>query len=151
MFTQMLVQPYYTNRENLTFFERNIIRHEIISPHNYSFLLINYSLINRLKGDFYLAYVDIPKALDGIKSKVALGLTKKQLIGFGIAAVIGVPVYLATRLAVGNDVGLFFMMLSMALPLLCAIYEPKGMTMGQFMAVGCGSNSLPMVCGHTET
>ena len=82
-----------------------------------------------------MAYVDIPKDLDGIKSKVALGLTKKQLIGFGIAAVIGVPVYLATRLAVGNDVGLFFMMFSMALPLLYAIYEPKGMTMGQLVAV----------------
>ena len=82
-----------------------------------------------------MAYVDIPKDLDGIKSKVALGLTKKQLIGFGVAAVIGVPFYLATRLAVGNDVGLFFMMFSMALPLLYAIYEPKGITMGQLVAI----------------
>ena len=82
-----------------------------------------------------MAYIDIPKDLDGIKSKVALGLTKKQLIGFGIAAVIGVPVYLATRIAVGNDIGLFFMMVSMALPLLYAIYEPKGMTMRQLITI----------------
>lgn len=81
-----------------------------------------------------MAYVDIPKDLDGIKNKVALGLTKRQLIGFGIAAVIGLPVFLTTRIAVGNDVGLFLMMASMALPLLYAIYEPKGMTVEQMVA-----------------
>ena len=82
-----------------------------------------------------MAYVDIPKDLDGIKSKIMLGLTKKQLIGFGVAAVIGVPVYLATRVAIGNDFGLIAMMVSMALPLLYAIYEPKGMSIEQYLMV----------------
>jgi len=80
-----------------------------------------------------MAYVDIPKDLDGIKNKVALGLTKRQLIGFGVAAMIGVPVYLTTRVAVGNDLGLILMILTMALPLLYAIYEPKGMTVEQMV------------------
>ena len=80
-----------------------------------------------------MAYVDIPKDLDGIKNKIMLGLTKRQLIGFGIAAVIGLPVFLTTPVAVGNDLGLFLMMASMALPLLYAIYEPKGMTVEQFV------------------
>ena len=82
-----------------------------------------------------MAYVDIPKDLDGIKSKIMLGLTKKQLIGFGVAAVIGVPVYLTTRVAIGNDFGLIAMMVSMALPLLYAIYEPKGMSIEQYVMV----------------
>jgi len=78
-----------------------------------------------------LAYVDIPKDLDGIKNKVALGLTRRQLTGFGVGTAIGVPVYLTTRVAVGNDLGLILMIVSMALPLLYAIYEPKGMTVEQ--------------------
>lgn len=81
-----------------------------------------------------MAYVDIPKDLDEIKSKIAFGLTKRQLIGFGIAAVIGVPVYLTTRHAVGNDLGLILMIVSMALPLLYAIYDPKGMTVEQVVS-----------------
>lgn len=82
-----------------------------------------------------MAYVDIPKDLDGIKNKIAFGLTKRQLIGFGVAATIGIPVYLTTRMAVGNDLGLIFMIATMALPLLYAIYEPKGMTVEQ-VAIG---------------
>jgi hypothetical protein len=81
-----------------------------------------------------MAYVDIPKDLDGIRSKVMLGLTKKQLIGFGVAAAVGIPVFLTTRVAVGNDFGLILMIASMALPLLYAIYEPKGMTVEQYAA-----------------
>lgn len=81
-----------------------------------------------------MAYVDIPKDLDGIKNKIMLGLTRRQLIGFGIAAVIGLPVFMTTRIAVGNDLGLFLMMASMALPLLYAIYEPKGMTVEQMVS-----------------
>jgi hypothetical protein len=81
-----------------------------------------------------MAYVDIPKDLSEIRSKVAFGLTKKQLIGFGAAAAVGIPVFLTTRVAVGNDIGMILMAAAMALPLLYAIYEPKGMTVEQYAA-----------------
>ncbi len=81
-----------------------------------------------------MAYVDIPKDLEGIKSKVALGLTKRQLIGFGAAAIIGLPVYLTTRISVGNDWGLILMIFSISLPLLYAIYDPKGMSVEQVVS-----------------
>ena len=38
-----------------------------------------------------MAYVTIPKDLTKVKSKVLFGLTKRQLICFGAAALIGVP------------------------------------------------------------
>ena len=41
-----------------------------------------------------MAYVPIPKDLKKVKTKVAFNLTKRQLIGFTIAGLIGIPIYL---------------------------------------------------------
>ena len=41
-----------------------------------------------------MAYVKVPKDLSKVKTKVALNLTKRQLIGFSIAGLLGFPVYL---------------------------------------------------------
>ncbi len=48
-----------------------------------------------------MAYINIPKDLTKVKSKVALNLTKRQLICFSIAAAFGVPVYFLSRGALG--------------------------------------------------
>lgn len=40
-----------------------------------------------------MAYVTVPKDLTKVKSKVALNLTKRQLVCFGAAAVVGVPLF----------------------------------------------------------
>ena len=73
-----------------------------------------------------MAYVTIPKDLSKIKSKIALNLTKRQLICFGIAAVIGIPVYFLTRGAVGNSVSVLLMMLLMFPFFFVAMYERDG-------------------------
>lgn len=44
-----------------------------------------------------MAYVTIPKDLTKVKSKVLFGLTKRQLICFGAAALIGVPLFFLLR------------------------------------------------------
>ena len=44
-----------------------------------------------------MAYVPIPKDLKKVKTKVAFNLTKRQLIGFTIAGLIGIPIYLFMR------------------------------------------------------
>ena len=41
-----------------------------------------------------MAYVTVPKDLTKVKSKVVFGLTKRQLICFGGALLIGVPLFL---------------------------------------------------------
>ena len=74
-----------------------------------------------------MAYVNVPNDLSKIKTKVALNLTKRQLICFGVAAVVGIPTYLFTRSAIGNT-GAMLLMIGLMLPcFLLAMYERDGL------------------------
>ena len=53
-----------------------------------------------------MPYVQMPKDLTKVKTKVAFNLTKRQIICFGLAAVCAVPTYFLTRDAVGNMVAM---------------------------------------------
>ena len=44
-----------------------------------------------------MAYVTVPKDLTKVKSKVVFGLTKRQLICFGGALLVGVPLFFLIR------------------------------------------------------
>jgi hypothetical protein len=73
-----------------------------------------------------MAFVNVPKDLSVVKSKLALNMTKRQLICFGVAAAIGVPVYIFTRGAIGNS-GAVLLMMGLMLPLFfLAMYEKDG-------------------------
>ena len=48
-----------------------------------------------------MAYVTIPKDLSRIQSKVLFGLTKRQVICFGAAALVGVPLFFLAKRAWG--------------------------------------------------
>lgn len=74
-----------------------------------------------------MAYVNVPNDLSKIKTKVAFNLTKRQLICFGVAAVVGIPTYLFTRAAIGNT-GAMLLMIGLMLPcFLLAMYERDGL------------------------
>jgi hypothetical protein len=74
-----------------------------------------------------MAYVSVPNDLSKIKTKMAFNLTKRQLICFSIAAVIGIPAYLLTRSAIGN-MGAMLLMIGLMLPcFLLAMYERDGL------------------------
>ena len=74
-----------------------------------------------------MAYVSIPNDLSKIKTKIAFKLTKRQLICFGAAAIIGIPTYLFTRSVIGNT-GAMFLMIVLMLPFfLLAMYERDGL------------------------
>jgi len=74
-----------------------------------------------------MAFVNVPKDLSKVKTKLALGLTKRQLICFGAAAAIGVPVYIFTRGMLGNS-GAVLLMIGVMLPLFfLAMYEKDGL------------------------
>jgi len=74
-----------------------------------------------------LAYVNVPNDLSKIKTKLALNMTKRQLICFGAAAVVGIPVYLFTRSAISNA-GAMMLMIALMLPcFLFAMYERDGL------------------------
>lgn len=74
-----------------------------------------------------MPYVNVPNDLSKIKTKVAFNLTKRQLVCFGGAALVGVPAYLLGRSALGST-GAMFVMLGIMLPaFLLAMYERDGL------------------------
>jgi len=73
-----------------------------------------------------MAFVNIPKDLSKIKTKVALNLTKRQLLCFGAAAAIGIPVYIFTRGTIGNTGAALLMIGLMLPPFFLAMYEKDG-------------------------
>ncbi|MEQ3170352.1 PrgI family protein [Dysosmobacter welbionis] len=74
-----------------------------------------------------MAYVNVPNDLSKIKTKLAFNLTKRQLICFGAAAAVGVPLYLLTRGALGNSAALLLMLAVMLPAFLLAMYERDGL------------------------
>jgi hypothetical protein len=74
-----------------------------------------------------MAFVSVPKDLSKVKTKVALNLTKRQLVCFGAAAAVGIPTYILTRGAIGNSAAVL-VMIGLMLPLFfLAMYEKDGM------------------------
>ena len=69
-----------------------------------------------------MAYVQVPKDLSKVKTKVLFNLTRRQLLCFVLAGIVGVPFYLLTRHTLGTTVSALLMIL-IALPFfLLAMY-----------------------------
>ena len=80
-----------------------------------------------------MAYVTVPKDLNRVKTKVALNLTRRQLICFSAAGLVGIPLYLLTRNTLGNDLAALLMVMVM-LPLFAfALYEKDGLPLEAFI------------------
>lgn len=73
-----------------------------------------------------MAYVPVPKDLSKVKTKVALNLTKRQIICFSLAGVCGVPVYFLTKNSLGTDVAATLMVMVMLPFFFLAMYEKDG-------------------------
>ena len=70
-----------------------------------------------------MAYVPVPKDLTKVKTKVALNLTKRQLIFFSLAAVVGIPFYLVMRKPIGSSIAAILMVTIMLPFFFMAMYE----------------------------
>ena len=72
------------------------------------------------------AYVPTPRDLSKVKSKILFNLTKRQLLCFGAAALVGLPVFFVLK-ATGNislaALGMMFVMLPL---FFLAMYEKDG-------------------------
>lgn len=72
------------------------------------------------------AYIPVPRDLTRVKSKVFFNLTKRQLICFGAAMLIGVPVFFLIK-TTGNVSLATMTMIIVMLPLfMLAMYEKDG-------------------------
>ena len=72
------------------------------------------------------AYISVPRDFSKVKSKVAFNLTARQLVCFGAAAVVGVPLFFLLREPAGNSMAAMCMMLVMMPFFLLAMYEKHG-------------------------
>ena len=70
--------------------------------------------------------VPVPKDLSGIKTKVALNLTKRQIICFSAAAITGVPIYFLTKGVLGTSAASLLMVGIMLPFFFVAMYEKDG-------------------------
>lgn len=70
--------------------------------------------------------VAVPKNLSGIKTKVAMNLTKRQLICFGAAGAVGIPFYIFSKDVIGIQASALIMVAVMLPFFFLAMYEKDG-------------------------
>ena len=72
------------------------------------------------------SYISVPRDLTKVKSKVFLNLTKRQIICFLVAALIGVPSFFLIKSMAPINVAVMSMMVIMMPIFFFAIYEKNG-------------------------
>ena len=80
-----------------------------------------------------MSYLTIPKDLSRIQSKVLFGLTKRQVICFGAAALVGLPLFLLAKASLGTTTAALCMILVMLPFFLFAMYEKNGQPLEVFL------------------
>ena len=92
-----------------------------------------------------MAYVSIPKDLTKVKTKVALNLTKRQLIGFAIALGLGLPIFLFAKTYLPNDVSMLIMA-TVSFPIIfITLYEKDGLYAEKYLKYILERKSHPKI------
>ena len=73
-----------------------------------------------------MAYVPVPKDLTRVKSKFLFNLTKRQVVCFGLGALIGVPIFFLTKGAIGISMAAVLMIIIMLPFFMFAMFERNG-------------------------
>ncbi len=80
-------------------------------------------------------YVPVPRDLSKVKSKVFLNLTKRQLICFGLAALVGIPCFFLFKFLSENiSTSVMGMMIVMLPFFFFAMYQKNGQTLEVYLA-----------------
>ena len=73
-----------------------------------------------------MAYVPVPKDLSKVKTKVAFNLTKRQIVCFAAALLIGLPLFFLLKSSAGTNLAAMAMIVVMLPCFLLAMYEKHG-------------------------
>ena len=73
-----------------------------------------------------MAYVPVPKDLSKVKTKVAFNLTKRQIVCFAAALLIGLPLFFLLKGSAGTNLAVMAMIVVMLPCFLLAMYEKHG-------------------------
>ena len=79
------------------------------------------------------SYISVPRDLTKVKSKVMFNLTKRQLICFGLAALVGVPSFFLLKLAFSISTSVMIMIVIMMPFFFLAMYEKHGQPLEVFL------------------
>ena len=75
----------------------------------------------------------VPRDPSAIKTKVALNLTKRQIVCFGAAALVGLPTYFLVKRVLGTEAGALMMMVA-TLPLFfLGLFERDGLPAEKYL------------------
>ena len=80
-----------------------------------------------------MAYVPIPKDLTKVKSKFIFNPTKRQVICFGLGALVGVPLFFLTKESIGVSMAATLMIVIMLPFFMFAMFERHGQPMEVLM------------------
>ena len=72
------------------------------------------------------SYISVPRDLTRVKTKVFFGLTKRQLVCFGVAALIGVPPFFLIKCSGNMSLAALGMIIIMLPLFFLAMYEKDG-------------------------
>ena len=72
------------------------------------------------------SYISVPRDLTKVKSKLMFNLTKRQLICFGMAVLIGVPSFFLMKTVMKTNTAVMGMMVIMMPFFFLAMYEKNG-------------------------
>ena len=72
------------------------------------------------------SFISVPRDLTKVKSKVFFGLTKRQIIFFSVAGLIGIPAFFLIKNFAPTDTAVMGMMLLMMPIFFFAMYEKNG-------------------------
>lgn len=82
---------------------------------------------HKIGGTMNASYISVPRDLTKVKSKIIFNLTKRQLICFSIAALVGVPSFFALKALFGNVSAATMGMMIIMMPFFFfAMYERNG-------------------------
>ena len=73
-----------------------------------------------------MAYVPVPKDLSKVKTKVAFNLTKRQIVCFAAALLLGLPLFFLLKDSAGTSFSTLVMIVIMLPCFLMAMYEKHG-------------------------
>ena len=79
------------------------------------------------------SYISVPRDLTKVKSKVMFNLTKRQLICFGMAVLIGVPSFFLMKTVMKTNTAVMGMMVIMMPFFFLAMYEKNGQPLEVFL------------------
>ena len=80
-----------------------------------------------------MAYVPVPKDLSKVKTKVAFNLTKRQIICFAVALILGLPLFFLLKDSAGTSLASVVMIAVMLPCFLFAMYEKNGQPLEVFL------------------